>query len=60
MPPQHYNVRIKGKVGAILGKKLAPYLTIWCSIYRKVSLRVTLDYGGKLYFKYIYIYTYVL
>ena len=31
-------------------KKVAPFLTPWCSSYRKGSLRVTLDYGRQLYF----------
>ena len=32
------------------GKGVAPFLTPWCSSYRKGSLRVTLDYGRQLYF----------
>ena len=55
---QHYKVRIKGKVEQSR-KGVAPSPTHWCSSYRKGSLRVTLDYGRKLYFIYIYKYIYV-
>ena len=46
---QHYKVRIKGKVGQSR-EGVAPSPTLWCSSYRKGSLRVTLDYGRQLYF----------
>ena len=46
---QHYKVRIKGKVEQS-GEGVAPSPTLWCSRYRKGSLRVTLDYGRQLYF----------
>ena len=36
------------------GKAVAPFPTLWCSSYRKGSLRVTLEYGRQLYF-YIYV-----
>ena len=49
---QHYEVRIKGKVGQSR-EGVAPSPTPWCSSYRKGSLRVTLDYGRQLYFTYI-------
>ena len=45
---QHYKVRIKGKVEQSR-EGVAPFLTHWCSSYRKGSLRVTLDYGRQLY-----------
>ena len=45
---QHYKVQIKGKVEKS-GKGVAPSPTLWCSSYRKGSLRVTLDYGHQLY-----------
>ena len=45
---QHYKVRIKGKVEPSR-EGVAPSPTSWCSSYRKGSLRVTLDYGRKLY-----------
>ena len=45
---QHYKVRIKGKVEQSR-EGVAPFLTPWCSSYRKGSLRVTLDYGRQLY-----------
>ena len=45
---QHYKVRIKGKVGQSR-EGVAPSSTLWCSSYRKGSLRVTLDYGRQLY-----------
>ena len=48
---QHYKVRIKGKVEQSR-EGVAPSPTHWCSSYRKVSLRVTLDYGRQLYFTY--------
>ena len=32
-----------------LGKGVAPFLTLWCSSYRKVSLWVTLDNSRQLY-----------
>ena len=32
------------------GKRVAPFLTPWCSSYRKGNLQVTLDYGRQLYF----------
>ena len=41
------------------GKGVAPSPTLRCSSYRKVSLRVTLDYGRQLYFTFIYIYIYI-
>ena len=34
---------------------VAPSPTLWCSSYRKGSLRVTLDYGRQLYLL-IYVY----
>ena len=49
---QHYKVRIKGKVEQYR-EGVAPSPTLWCSSYRKVSLRVTLDYGRQLYLLYI-------
>ena len=49
---QHYKVRIKGKVEQS-GEGVAPSPTLWCSSYRKGSLRVTLDYGRQLYFTYM-------
>ena len=51
---QYYKVRIKGKVEQSW-EGVAPSPTLWCSSYRKGSLRVTLDYGRQLYFTYIYI-----
>ena len=48
---QHYKVRINGKVEQSR-EEVAPSPTPWCSIYRKGSLRVTLDYGRQLYFFY--------
>ena len=36
------------------GKGVAPSPTLWCSSYRKGSLRVTLDYGHQLYFTYTF------
>ena len=45
---QRYKVRIKGKVDQSR-EGVAPSPTPWCSIYRKGSLRVTLDYGRQLY-----------
>ena len=45
---QHYKVRIKGKVEQSR-EGVAPSPTLWCSSYRKGSLRVTLDYGRPLY-----------
>ena len=45
---QHYKVRIKGKVEESR-EGVAPSPTLWCSSYRKGSLRVTLDYGRQLY-----------
>ena len=39
------------------GKGVTPSPTLWCSSYRKGSLRVTLDYGRHLYFYYIYLMT---
>ena len=48
---QHYKVRIKGKVEQSR-EGVAPSPTLWCSSYRKGSLRVTLDYGRQLYFTY--------
>ena len=56
--PQHYKVRIKGKVEQSR-EGVAPSPTPWCSSYRKGNLRVTLDYGRQLYFTYIYIYIYI-
>ena len=57
---QHYKVWIKGKIEQSR-EGVAPSPTPWCSSYRKVSLRVTLDYGRQLYFYlYIYIYIYML
>ena len=44
---QHYKVRIKGKVEQSR-EGVAPSPTLWCSSYRKGSLRVTLDYGSQL------------
>ena len=41
---QHYKVRFKGKVEQSREWSSAPP-TLWCSSYRKGSLRVTLDYG---------------
>ena len=41
---QHYKVRIRCSNP---GKGVAPSPTLWCSSYRKGSLRVTLDYGLK-------------
>ena len=38
---QYYKVRIKGNPG----KGVAPFLTPWCTSYRKRCLRVTLNYG---------------
>ena len=32
------------------GKRVAPFLTPWCSSYRQRSFRVAIDYGRKLYF----------
>ena len=49
---QHYKVRIKGKVEQSR-KGVAPSPTLWCSSYRKGSLRVTLDYGRQLYLLYL-------
>ena len=46
---QHYKVQIKGKVEQPR-EGVAPSRTLWCSSYRKGSLRVTLDYGRQLYF----------
>ena len=46
---QHYKVRIKGKMEQSRERSSAPP-TLWCSSYRKGSLRVTLDYGRQLYF----------
>ena len=37
---QHYKVRVKWSNP---GKGVAPSPTLWCSSYRKGSLRVTLD-----------------
>ena len=48
---QHYKVWIKGKVEQSRDG-VAPSPTLWCSSYRKGSLRVTLDYGRQLYFTY--------
>ena len=31
------------------GKGVAPFLTPWCSSYRKGSLQVTLNYSSQLY-----------
>ena len=45
---QHYKVRIKGKVEQSR-EGVAPSPTLWCSSYRKRSLRVTLDNGRQLY-----------
>ena len=45
---QHYKVRNKGKVEQFR-EWVAPSPTLWCSSYRKWSLRVTLDYGRQLY-----------
>ena len=45
---QHYKVRIKGKVEQSR-EGVAPCPTLWCSSFRKGSLRVTLDYGRQLY-----------
>ena len=53
---QNYKVRIKGKVEQSR-EGVVPSPTHWCSIYRKGSLRVTLDNGHQLYYLYIYIYT---
>ena len=49
---QHYKVRIKGKVEQSR-EGVAPSPTLWCSSYRKGSLRVTLDYGRQLYFLFL-------
>ena len=46
---QHYEVRIKGKVEQSR-KKSRALPTLWCSSYRKGSLRATLDYGHQFYF----------
>ena len=46
---QYYEVRIKGKAEQSReGGEPSP--TPWCSSYRKVSPRVTLDYGRQLLF----------
>ena len=45
---QHYKVGIKSKVDPS-GKGVAPSPTLWCSSYRKRSLRVSLGYGHQLY-----------
>ena len=44
---QHYKVRVKW---SNLGTGEAPYLTPWCSSYRKESIQVTLNYGRQLSF----------
>ena len=38
-----------------LGKGVAPPPILWCSSYRKGSLRVTLDYGRQLHFTMLYL-----
>ena len=50
---QYYKVWIKWSNP---GKGVAPSPTLWCSSYRKGSLRVTLDYGRQLfiYEKYLF------
>ena len=51
---QHYKVRVKWSNP---GKGVAPSPTPWCSLYRKDSLRVNLDYGRQLtYFILIILY----
>ena len=45
---QHYKVQIKGKVEQSR-EGVAPSPTLWCSSYRKGSLRVTLNNGRQLY-----------
>ena len=45
---QHYKVRVKGKVEQSR-EGVAPFPTHWCSIYRKGSLRITLDNGRPLF-----------
>ena len=57
---QHYKVRSRVKWRSP-GKGVAPSPTPWSSSYRKGSLRVTLDYGRRLYFTtLLYLKTYQL
>ena len=49
---QYYKEMIKGK-WSNPGKGLTPSPTHWCRSYRKGSLRVTIDYGRRLYFTFI-------
>ena len=52
---QHYKVQIKVK-WSNLGEKVASFLTPWCCIYWKRSIRVVLDNGRPTY---IYITLYI-
>ena len=55
---QHYKVWIKGK-WSNPGKRVAPSQTPWFSSYWKGSLRVILDYGRQLLYKYIYMFLFI-
>ena len=47
---QHYKVRVKWSNPR---KGVVPFPTPWCSSCRKGSLRVTFDYGHRLYLLYM-------